>query len=121
MIAVILDEASHPLVLAASGMGVTILCAGAVGHMLARTEGLRALALVGAGIVAAFSTGLFSSMYWDGRQERWMNAPANGIEMFTNIVVWSVISLVVLGSIASGIARGFAHLRLDGDHASRRS
>jgi hypothetical protein len=121
MVAVILDEVTHPLALAASAMGVGILCAGAIAHNLMRTEKSRALTLLGAGILAELATGLFSAMYWDGRQESWMTAPARGLDTFARIATSSIIMLLVSGGFAWLMAQAFARLRLEGNSSSHGS
>jgi hypothetical protein len=74
-----------------------LLAAGAVIFLRSREMYVRAGALVGGLLAAWVSSSIYLGIYWDGRQEAWMQSPANGMEStIGNLVCGMIVILLTM-------------------------
>ncbi len=73
-----------------------LLAGGALGYLRVKHTGWRFFCLVAAVGVVWFAAAVYLGIYWDGRLEFWMRAPADGWSNFSTTLVSGVIILLLL-------------------------
>ena len=107
------DEIKSVFLFPATVLGISMLAVGGVSYMLAKSVWVRIFALGASAYLTILFAGLFSAMYWDGRQEYWMKAPANGMEEFIWTVWFGVVLLFAVACISWLVAKLVASFRLE--------
>ena len=99
-IGLLADETDRAITLPYTATALGVIVLGAWVFQNARRKSLRIASLISASAVAILIQAVSNALYWDGRQEYWMNEPAVGIDTFFGVCKMGIIVVGIMMSPA---------------------